>query len=151
MFWLNRKTHLACRLSCRVETENILEAVMYTVNMIISRRQCKMLLRQTVDDLSWLFLAADFVRWVHSDERSCWTSRSWWQRNRHSDGGRKDESFCRQTDYQGRIMVSFTFLHSLPLSVKQLLPINASPVHWRCARHQWRGLASIANTCPRHV
>ena len=34
---------------------------------------------------------------------------------------------------------------------RQVLPIDASPLHRRRAHRQWRGLASIDNTCPRHV
>jgi len=31
----------------------------------------------------------------------------------------------------------------------QVLLIDVSPLHWRRARHQWRGMASIGNTCRR--
>ena len=34
-------------------------------------------------------------------------------------------------------------------SRRQILPIDASPLHWRRARRQWRGLASTGNTCLR--
>jgi len=64
-------------------------------------------------------LGADFVGWVHSDEWSCWTTRSWWQRNCHSHGGWKDESISWQTDYQGQIIVPlFHFYHAMHYSAK---------------------------------
>lgn len=41
------------------------------------------------------------VWWVHPDEWSGWTSWVGRERNRHPDGGREDESSCRQDTAQG--------------------------------------------------
>ena len=74
---------------------------------------CGMLMSQSCICINWFIACVyvDLVGWIHSDERSCWTPRSWRQRNCHSDGGWKDEPVCGQTDHQGFYRLAQWFYH----------------------------------------